>query len=93
METETKGTLESQGKVKVPWEGETVDADEIDFKIESGAPLVLQLSDGTKIELEHQISKVYRLSEKRKEDGSPIYLMTGGAKVTTLLNSTENVKA
>jgi hypothetical protein len=69
--------------VKIPYEGETVDADDVDFKILSCTPIVVLLADGTKIEIEHTIGKVYLVRDKKREDGSPIYMMTGGSKVTT----------
>ncbi len=80
-------------KVKIPYENETVDADEMEFRVLSGAPVVIKISDGTEIEFEHGISRVYRLCDKKKEDGSPIYVMTGGSKVTMKTQKPETVDA
>ena len=82
-------TLES--RVKVVHEGETVDADELEFVVVGEPPMEYKLSDGTRIEIRHEVKKVYRLCDKKKEDGSPIYLITGGAKVLT--TPAEKVKA
>jgi hypothetical protein len=69
--------------VKVPFEGDTVDAEEMSFEILSGGPVMLKLDDGTLVEVDHHVGKVYRLLEKKKDDGSPIYLLSGAVKITT----------
>lgn len=70
-------------RVKVIYEGETVDADEMEFKAVAEPPISYQLNDGTIIEIKHEVKKVYRLCDKRKADGSPIYLLNGAAHVRT----------
>ena len=68
-------------RVKVVYEGETVDADEMEFKAIAEPPISYGLNDGTIIEIKHEVKKVFRLCEKRKADGSPIYLLSGTAQV------------
>jgi hypothetical protein len=67
-------------KVKVVHEGETVEADQLDFKAESATSGVYAIEDGSRIAIQHEVKAVYRL-EKKKADGTPIYLITGGAAV------------
>lgn len=70
-------------RVKIPYEGDTVDAEELDFKVLSSTPIVINIGDGSKIEMEHTVARIYRLCDKKKEDGSPIYVMVGATKLTT----------
>jgi len=64
-------------RVKVPFEGETVDAEDISFDVSEAVRGVCRLADGTTISMTHEIKKVYRLCDKKKEDGSPIYMLVG----------------
>jgi hypothetical protein len=64
-------------RVKIVYEGETVDAEELSFKGQGNSVLLIEVGDGAKIELKHEIKNVYRLCDKKKEDGNPIYIMTG----------------
>jgi hypothetical protein len=68
-------------RVKIIHEGEPVDAEEIDFKAISEAAGNYQLSDGASIELIHTIKRIYRLCDKKKADGSPLYIVAGEAKL------------
>ncbi|MEQ1949171.1 MAG: hypothetical protein ABL995_18405 [Bryobacteraceae bacterium] len=68
-------------KVKVVHEGETVDAEEMPFRVPVESAMVCEIEDGTRVEIKHWIKHVYRLCDKKKDDGTPIYLMTGGADV------------
>lgn len=70
-------------RVKVVYENETVDADEMKFEIETDAFGVYITEDSARIEFRHDVKTIYRLCEKKKEDGSPIYLITGVAKLTS----------
>ncbi|HEY4361908.1 MAG TPA: hypothetical protein VGN17_13105 [Bryobacteraceae bacterium] len=72
-------------KVKVLYEGDTVEADELQF-----SPVVVtrgeyMIEGGGVIEIRHEVKSIYRLCEKAKADGSPIYLITGGAAVQVRL--------
>jgi hypothetical protein len=72
----------------VVYEGNTVDADEMQFEVIREFSLELKVSDGSSIELKQTVKTVYRLCDQRKADGSPIYLLTGAV----LLNTTPGVE-
>jgi len=59
------------------------DADEISFKVESEVLGSYNLDDGAKIELRHNVKNIYLLADKKRADGSPIYLVTGEASLQT----------
>ena len=66
--------------VKVAHEGESVDAEEMAFEAVQ-QPSVFKISDGAVIELRHAIKVVYRLCDKKKPNGDPIYLLMGGIEL------------
>jgi hypothetical protein len=72
-------------RVKVVYESETVDADELAFKEVAQVLGAYEIEDGTIIEIRQEVKSIYRLCDKRKADGSPIYLLAGGAAVRTIL--------
>ena len=72
-------------RVKLAYEGEMVDADEMEFKVQAEISGSYSVDDGAKIDLKHEVKNIYRLCDKRKEDGSPIYLVTGTATLKTTL--------
>jgi hypothetical protein len=76
--------------VKVPYENDVVDADEMGFKSTSGTPQVLELEDGSKIKFGHTVSKVFKLRDKKKEDGRPIFICVGNALIEVILPGDEN---
>jgi hypothetical protein len=69
--------------VKVVYEGETVDADELEFEVQQEAVGYYKTGDGARIEFKHDVKTIYRLCDQKKEDGSPIYLVTGVAVLKT----------
>jgi hypothetical protein len=70
--------------VKLPYQGENVDAQEVEFTTHSEAVGVFTLpGDGIQIEFHHQVKTIYRLVDKKKDDGTPIYIVTGAASLTT----------
>lgn len=70
-------------RVKIPYEGAMADADEVGFKVESEVVGLYKLDDGAKIELRHRVKNIYLLADKKRADGSPIYLVTGEASLQT----------
>jgi len=66
--------------IKILHDGEAVDAEEMGFKILKDGAVLCEVSDGSRIEIKHEIRHIYRLA-KKKEDGSPIYLLVGGADI------------
>ena len=71
--------------VKLPYESEVVDADQVEFKSVGGSPEILELEDGTKIEFGHRVKNVFKLRDKKKDDGSPIYICSGQVSINTTL--------
>jgi len=67
--------------VKLPYENEVVDADQVGFTSSGGSAELLALDDGAKIEFLHKVSNVFRLRDKKKDDGSPIYICTGQVNI------------
>jgi hypothetical protein len=63
--------------VRIPYNGQTVDADEMEFQTEASGPTVFKLEDGTRIEVNHATVSIYRLLHERDKDGSPIYVVVG----------------
>jgi hypothetical protein len=61
-------------RVKVIYEGETVDAEDLGFTVES---------ETTRVTIAHRVKNIYRLCDKKKPDGSPLYLLTGETVVKT----------
>ena len=72
------GVAGEEKRVKVVHEGETVDAEELSFKTLALSSGRYETSDGVTITLTHDAKTIYRLCDKTKSDGSPIYLVTGG---------------
>jgi hypothetical protein len=75
-------------RVKLAYQGETVDAEEVPFSVRSEVHGLYSLGDGAEIELRHEVKNIYRLVDKRKDDGSPVYIVTGAASLIT--NSSPN---
>lgn len=63
--------------VRIVHEGEAVDAEQMDFKTTAHCVEMLDVEDGTKIEVDHRIKSVFRLRDKKAEDGTPIYVCAG----------------
>jgi hypothetical protein len=83
-EIREKSAISVSEKVRVVYEGETVDADELSFKVQADPVLSCEVSDGAIIEVRHQVKSIYRLRDKKKPDGSPIYIMTGRVETKTI---------
>ena len=79
-------------RVKVVYDGETVDADEMEFKAQAEAIRVYHVGDGAVIEIQHDVKNIYRLCDKKREDGSPIYLVTGTAILKTTRPETKGTE-
>lgn len=68
--------------VRVPHNGETVDAVELDFSVAGDGVIVISAEDGTLLEISHKILSVYRLEGKMDpQDGTPLYVVIGGSKI------------
>lgn len=67
--------------VRVAYDGENVDAEDMQFETLSSVAGQFKVSDGAAITFRHTVSHIYRLIGKTKKDGSPIYLVTGEAQL------------
>lgn len=67
--------------VKVPFNGKTVDAEEMEFEVETTPIGVYKVEDGTRIEVRHIVSAIYRVSGEKAPDGSCIYLIMGTSEM------------
>jgi hypothetical protein len=84
MNAEIVSDRETAGvRVKVVHEGETVDAEELSFKLILQSKGTYETSDGVTITLSHEAKAIYKLCDKHKADGSPIYLVTGAVEMAT----------
>ncbi len=79
--------------VKIPFEGETVDAEEMVFDAVAKAPLVFRVSDGTVIQMKQDVTNIYRLCDKKKPDGSPIYVLIGSVVVEQVQKAEQHPQA
>ena len=67
----------------MPFEGQLVDADQLEFETEKEPFSVYKLEDGTIIKLKTVLGNVSRLVDRYKPDGEPIYILAvGGMPVT-----------
>ena len=67
--------------VKIPYEGEFANAEQVD--VESPGPFshILDLADGGKLKMDMRISQFFRLVDKKDETGEPIYVFNIQIKV------------
>ena len=70
-------------RVKIEFEGREVEADELEFTSEKEDWSSYTAEDGAVIKLKHVTAKIYRLVGRTKEDGSPMYVVSGTALLTT----------
>lgn len=70
-------------KVKIEFEGQEVEADDLDFRSDKEDWSSYTAEDGAVIKLKHVTAKIYRLVGRAKEDGSPMYVVSGTALLTT----------
>jgi hypothetical protein len=71
-------------RAKVNFEGNEEDAVELSFDARE-AWSEYSLEDGTVLKLKNVISRVFRLLNKTKPDGSPVFILEGTAVVTSIL--------
>jgi hypothetical protein len=66
----------SDQTVRIPYEGGIADAEAIEVVSENGFSGEFVLSDGTKLEYRLQMQQVFKVKDKKKENGEPIYMTT-----------------
>ena len=76
-------------RVKIEFEGRQVEADDLEFKADKEDWNSYTAEDGAVIKLKHVTAKIYRLVDRTKEDGSPMYVVCGTALLTTTPPSSE----
>ncbi len=69
--------------VKIVFEGQTVEADQMEFQVESQVQGRFHIEDGATVELTHSVKTIYKLRDKKKTDGSPVYVLMGEASTST----------
>jgi hypothetical protein len=75
--------------VKIVFEGQTVEADQMNFEVESQVAGRFHLEDGATVELAHVVKNIYRLRDRKKPDGSPVYVLMGEASTVTRVPTQE----
>lgn len=70
--------------VRIPYQEKTVDAEEMDFDLVSQSIGIYELKDGTKIQLSHVPSTIYKLIDEKAPDGSVVYVVRGTVKMAVL---------
>ena len=69
-------------KVTVHLEGQSAEADQIDFEPEAEPWVALRLEDGTRLRAKLVVHKVYRLVGKFAPDGDPLYQVLSATVLT-----------
>lgn len=64
-------------RVKIAFQGESLDADDLSFERVKEEWSSYETEDGATVKLKHVVTKIYRLCDKKKDDGSPIYVLMG----------------
>lgn len=70
-------------KTKYPYEGELLDAEELEFEPVSSARAELNLEDGTVLKLNLVPLKVVKLAGRYNEAGEPIYFVRWNSSLST----------
>lgn len=65
-------------RIKVPFEGKMVDADQIEFEAEKEPWSIYRFEDGTVMRMKTVVGTVARLVDHYKPDGEPIYVFGMG---------------
>jgi len=79
--------------VKIPYEGDFADAEQVD--IESPEPLSHELTmpDGNVLKLDMTVGNIFRLLHKKDEQGEPIYVFNVLVKVGKKARALDNTLA
>lgn len=74
---------------QITFQGNVERAEDIGFEA-TEAWSNYRLEDGTVIKLKNVVSRILRLLDRTRDDGSPFYVVEGSAILTTILPSGEN---
>jgi hypothetical protein len=69
---------------KVIFEGREEAAEEVDFEAAKEGWAEYAIEGGITIKMKHVVSRVFRLLNKTKPDGTPFYVIEGAAIVTVV---------
>lgn len=81
---ERNSSLHSSAETRIVFEGKSVPAVELKFETQSEGWSTSTLEDGATVKLKNVVSRVLRLLDRTKDDGSPFYVLEGTAVVTTI---------
>lgn len=70
--------------VTVTFEGKEERAVELEFEPQKEGWSSYVLPEGTMIKLKHVVTRVFKLIDRAKDDGSPLYVLEGQVIVTTV---------
>jgi hypothetical protein len=70
--------------VHITFEGKEERAEDLNFDAEKEGWSNYRLSDGTLIKLKNVVSRILKLLDRTKDDGSPFYVLEGTAILTTI---------
>jgi len=74
-------------EVEIPYEGATVRALELEFTPEADCWGEYVTEEGTRIKMRSIVSRIYRVIDKVRDDGSPIHLLHGSVVIDTAVVS------
>jgi hypothetical protein len=80
---------QEQKVITLTFQGKPERAEEIGFESAENWS-EYRLSDGSAIKMKNVVSRILRLLDRKREDGSPFYVVEGTAVLTTVLPSGEN---
>lgn len=68
-------------EVEIPYEGQTVRANELEFTTESDNWGQYRTEEGTQIKMRSVVARIYRLLDKTREDGGPLHVLQGSVVI------------
>lgn len=68
----------------IPFQGKEERAVEVGFEVTREGWSEYQIADGSVVKLKHVVSRIFKLLDPKKDDGSPWYVLEGTAILTTI---------
>jgi len=88
--TDTMDQVQESPKViNITFQGKQERAEELAFEAAENWS-EYRLADGSTIKLKNVVSRILRLVDRKRDDGSPFFVVEGSAILTTILPSGEN---
>ncbi len=89
-ESNTVDQVEQTPKaVNITFQGKQERAEEVAFQASENWS-EYRLGDGSSIKMKNVVSRILRLLDRKRDDGSPFYVVEGSAVLTTVLPTGEN---